>query len=240
MSSTSRGGNRIALDHYRTPAWCVEAIIPHLPHKPTAVLDPGCGDGAIGKVVGPAFNVLTTGIEIDEAHAATATASNAYTLVTCGDYLTVDWDRLTEHSLIIGNPPYSLAMEFVLRSLELVGDTGTVCLLLRLAWLASNKRRDFHRKHPADVYVLPKRPSFCWSHTYIVRCSLCGKEQKIVERVKVGERATTNMKLRIRKCKHCSTECPMAQLKATTTTTDSCDYAWFVWHPGPGGHWQIL
>lgn len=60
-------------------------------------------------------------------------------------------------SLVISNPPYGDAEKFVEHALKI----GTeVCFLLRLNWLASKKRAAFHRAHPSDVFVLPKRPSF--------------------------------------------------------------------------------
>ena len=37
---------------------------------------------------------------------------------------------------------------------------GTVCALLRLNWLGAQERREFHRTHPADIFVLPRRPNF--------------------------------------------------------------------------------
>lgn len=56
-----------------------------------------------------------------------------------------------------GNPPYSLAEEFLARSLEVA---DTVALLLRVNYLASAKRNVFMRKFTPDVYILPNRPSF--------------------------------------------------------------------------------
>jgi hypothetical protein len=61
--------------------------------------------------------------------------------------------------MIITNPPYSKAQEFVERALqELPKDP--VVMLLPLPFLASKRRFEFNKKHPAHVMVLPKRPSF--------------------------------------------------------------------------------
>jgi len=60
---------------------------------------------------------------------------------------------------VVGNPPYSLAWEFVQRSIALYPN-AEVCFLLRLAFAASEERNEFMRRRPPDVYVLPNRPSF--------------------------------------------------------------------------------
>lgn len=162
MSSTARGSVRAEGDYYRTPAWAIEAVLPHLDER-YIVLDPGCGDGAIGEAVHARWpKSVLYGVELDSQLADGARGTGAYHEVIVGDYVRGDFDSPTA-GLIIGNPPYSLAMQFVERAFDLIRATewsGTVCFLLRLSWLASSKRRDFHRQNPADIFVLPRRPSF--------------------------------------------------------------------------------
>jgi hypothetical protein len=65
--------------------------------------------------------------------------------------------------LVVMNPPFSLAQEFVERChlhIDPKGHVGTIAVLLRLAFLASAKRREFRAKHPFDLYPLASRPSF--------------------------------------------------------------------------------
>lgn len=63
--------------------------------------------------------------------------------------------------VIITNPPFSLAMEILEKSMKIVSEKGKVILLLRLGFLASDKRFDFMRGNPpTDMFVLHKRPSF--------------------------------------------------------------------------------
>lgn len=190
MSSTNRGAVRSESDYYRTPAWCVEAIAPHIAGEYRAVIDPGCGDGAITRgLIAAGWRGPFYGAESNPSRAKTALTSGIYDDVQFGDFLRCGLlqDMLSgtprEAIISVGNPPYSLAMEFVQQSMGLA---GTVCMLLRLPWMAGQKRAPFHREHPSDVYVLPKRPSF------------------------------------------------------TGKGTDSCDYAWFVWGPGPRGRWWVL
>lgn len=144
-------------DAYFTPAWCTEAIARVIGFHGIRVLDPCCGEGSI-------LSALATtrprghmrGIELDDERAAKAAGLGFH--VTARDSLGPEsWGQ---PDAVITNPPFSLAMEFLVRSLREVGPSGDVVFLLRLAWMASQGRVAFHRAHPSDVYVLPKRPSF--------------------------------------------------------------------------------
>ena len=59
--------------------------------------------------------------------------------------------------MIITNPPYWLAFDFVLASLS---RARFVAMLLRLNFLSSESRSALMRVDAPDVYVLPNRPSF--------------------------------------------------------------------------------
>ncbi|AUX33178.1 MULTISPECIES: methyltransferase [Sorangium] len=176
MSATGRGGAALALpgledlvgrhpdDFYRTPVDAVWPVLPHL-RPPRRVVDPGCGDGVIAECVikhWPAAEIIC--VEKDEQRARDASGR-----LTCpvwsDDYLRrgavwePDWA-----DLVIGNPPYSLALEFLRRSLELVAPVGgEVALLLRLGFLEAERyseRDELLEQHRPDVYVLAKRPRF--------------------------------------------------------------------------------
>lgn len=72
------------------------------------------------------------------------------------DYLKSKWG--VNPDCIITNPPFSLAKEFLEKSLE----EADVCIyLLRLGFLETMKRKEFHQAHPVNhLVVLSKRPSF--------------------------------------------------------------------------------
>jgi hypothetical protein len=151
MSATNRGGARAALDFYSTPAWVTHALLRFITPGPR-VLDPCAGDGSILKHLGQGAR----GYELDAVRATTAQTSGL--AVTCRDSLSTNsWDS---PSMVIMNPPYSLSEAFVRRALEEVQADGMVCALLRLGWLASKKRKEFHRTFLADVHILSRRPSF--------------------------------------------------------------------------------
>lgn len=164
VSATNRSNVRRPDDFYATPAWCVRAALSQLfPIKsPEAVLDPCCGDGAILSAVVDYWAETKTvsdwlyGIELDPVRAAIA--EDKLFIVEARDALTpVPWPK---KKVIITNPPYGNAMMFVERALDEVAEGGTVVMLLRLNWLGSQKRAAFHREHPSDVFVLPRRPGF--------------------------------------------------------------------------------
>jgi hypothetical protein len=62
------------------------------------------------------------------------------------------------YDLCIGNPPFTLAQEFVEKALSC---STQVMFLLRLGFLASKKRGKLFAEHPpANIWVLESRPSF--------------------------------------------------------------------------------
>jgi hypothetical protein len=220
MSATNRSEVRHPDDFYATPAWATRAILAQFVVRAgDTALEPCCGDGAIVReLINVGFHPgRVTAIDIDAGRVAE-------TARMVGDVAVEDWlltDGEASYDLVITNPPFRLAMEFVTKSLKHVGDSGTVAMLLRLNWLASAGRREFHKAHPSDVYVLPKRPEFAAS----LKCAAkprCGWE--VQQALDAGRPST----------------CPGCGAKVTCSTTDSCEYAWFVWGPGRGNRWWVL
>lgn len=159
MSSTRKARAERGTDFYETPEWCVRAVLPHLPRGP--VLDPCCGRGAILRV---AYNEWALdnafGIELVEEHALAARAAGF--IVEQGDSLApaTEWPA-GYGTTIVMNPPFMHAQAFVETALSYARDTGgTVAALLRLGFLEGRARAELHAKHPADVLVLSRRPSF--------------------------------------------------------------------------------
>lgn len=167
MSATNRGTIRDSRDHYKTPEWVTKAIIRALPACPM-IVDAGCGTGAIAKAllehIPPddiaSGNVTILGLELDEGLASEAKAlSRPGVVIEQGDFFA---ERRYQHpTLVISNPPFSLAEEFVSHAISITEDReGSIAMLLRLNFLASKKRSDLFKRWKPDVYVLSKRPSF--------------------------------------------------------------------------------
>lgn len=126
-------------------------------------------------------------------------------------------------NVILTNPPYSSAMEAVLRAL--CENKRVAAFLLRLNWLGSSGRADFHKEHPSDIYILSERPSFAWVFS-------CGRSPKSERCEWIIKRAPGTPTPQV--CGGCGCE------DVNKTTTDATEYAWFVWGEGRGGRWGIL
>lgn len=221
MSSTNRGAQRLADDFYETPAWAVRALLRELgPISPSRILEPCAGRGAIVRVVHelwPGSSILAN--EVDESRARTCAQTmhgSLYSECYNEDFLArADWGTF---DLIPTNPPFSLAVPFVEKARK---HAREVAMLLRVNFVASMERADFWEKNPADLLVLPKRPSFCKSLK-------CGAKPKCSWKETVYLDTPTPEK------------CPGCGGKVDVCTTDSCEYAWCLWGPGRGGRWKRL
>lgn len=134
-----------------------EPLIHLPPVHPLKILEPSCGNGAFTKAIKSYYcNSIVTGIDL-----VTPITNN-----TCVDIFYqknfLEFTTNDKYDLVIGNPPYKCAEEFVRHSFDLLGDYGQILFLLKLAFLESKKRYDFfrHSHTPAKVHVLVSRPSF--------------------------------------------------------------------------------
>ena len=156
MSATNRGAIRHKDDAYYTPAWCVRALLATVQLPGGNWLEPAVGDGAIVRAVNEVRrDVEWTINDID--------LSRVGDLLACGwgqsPYTAAGFEFEVEdiHAVVITNPPFSQALEFVQGAMK---DGKIVVMLLRLNWLASQKRNRFLLDNAPSVYVLPRRPSF--------------------------------------------------------------------------------
>lgn len=139
MSATNRGAIRNENDFYATPPDAVEAIFARISCDAEAIaFEPCRGSGSI-------TNKFTCN-----------------TVYYCELSEGIDFlaDRpLPLVDLTVTNPPFSLAQEFITKSLQ--HTRGIVAYLLRLNFLGSQKRKDWWQsRRPSHLYILSKRPSF--------------------------------------------------------------------------------
>lgn len=221
-------------DFYPTPARTTRLILPHLPPA-TRWLDPCAGTGALLDVVREERRAtIVQGIEIDPARALVCQEKGLD--VEVNDALAIPtWPAM---HVILENPPFNLAMEFLERSLfEAKKHDAIVCVLLRLAFLEGQARADFHRANPADVYVLAERPQFIDPKAWRP-CPKCKGAKTIAygaPRVDVNPGGSTSLiGSVVEKCSTCSGR---GEIKGGTS---SAAHAWFVWESGRGGRWFVL
>lgn len=149
-------GERSEGDFYRTPDWCTERLlnrwVPTIKGEhPKRILDPAAGDGAILDWLAGTFPKATI-----EASDMSPRRGDIPTRI-------FPWWREPEavYDLVMTNPPFDQALEFVEQALGLVRPGGYVVMFLRAAFLASAKRAPFlERSMPERVYFLSERPSF--------------------------------------------------------------------------------
>ena len=132
-------------DLYQTPPQATEALlrVEKLPH---CIWECACGPGAIVRVLrGGGHHVVAT----DLINYGTAEQDHA------------GWDFLLEHKrpagveMIVTNPPFKLATEFVAHALSLC---PRVIMLLRLTFLESTSRASIlDNGHLARVHVFKKQ-----------------------------------------------------------------------------------
>lgn len=184
------------------------------------MLDPCCGTGAVLDVVHSDYgSCRAQGIELNEGRAATAGSRG---------YEVLPGDALERPTLWIGatrvctNPPYSLARQFIEMYFRMLPHAHAA-FLLRLNFLGSDKRAKFHIAHPADIFVLSKRPEFVMS----VKCSQRKKYGCTYEEILPIEAPRPE-------------GCPLCGFSVTVSKTDATEYAWFLYGPGRGGRYAIL
>jgi hypothetical protein len=165
VSATNRGGKRSEADYYPTPAWCVDRLLEAVTLPGGAWLEPAAGQGAIVKAVNARrADVRWRVVELDARFASELARQTGKRAVITRSFLDVSpRDLRASVSVVITNPPYSIAMQVIEHALSF--NARFVVMLLRLNFLASAARADLMRTHAPDVYVLPNRPSFSGSGT---------------------------------------------------------------------------
>jgi hypothetical protein len=178
VSATNRGGVRVEGEYYPTPAYCTRLIAPKISScEVRTVGEPCAGDGAILREIPKRefyYCELSEGI----------------------DYFK---HPLPNVDLIITNPPYNLAEQFLRQSLK---EARCVVYLLRINFLGSGKRKAFLTENrPTHLYTLSERPSF------VDVCEKCKVKYQKAAKVKA--------------CPECG-----GRVKPGT---DATEYAWFAW-----------
>lgn len=138
MSATNRNDkNRNPFDFYPTPDEPIDKILKEIDFaKIETFIEPCLGTGVI-------YNKIPKHIKKNYAE-----------IQKGKDYLEMSF----KSDIQITNPPFSMALDFLEKSLS---EADTVVYLLRLNFLGSQKRKPFWQKNPpSHVFVLSKRPSF--------------------------------------------------------------------------------
>lgn len=146
-TATSRAEN----DFYATDPKAVEKLIDSLYkdgvcYSLKKCLEPSVGTGNICKMFDWAQRNWTCLDVVDRGYPNTIMQ----------DYLT--WQTDDEFDFIITNPPYTLASEFIEKSISLLNSYGMCCMYLKLQFLEGVKRKELFDKYPPKyIYVFRSR-----------------------------------------------------------------------------------
>ena len=165
MSSTNRGYNRHKSDYYITPQIEIEKFLYFFQYdilqtsseymQQLNYLDPCCGGDA--KNDASYLSVLKDFYEPDNIIGIDIRQDSKSHI--CTDYL--HFETTDKYDIIISNPPFYLAEDFIAKSLKLVAKDGYVIMLLRLNFFGSKKRKKlFENNMPKYCFVHHKRISF--------------------------------------------------------------------------------
>jgi len=168
-----------AQDHYPTPRWCVEAIVPHLLHRAPPmpgrgwVLEAGIGGGAIAEVLADAgYHVRGLDIRpeaVAECNALgleRARAGRPGSIVAVlADFETWAWPVAGgwggECIAAVGNPPHWADGPRLLRWLDrLMRFAPLVAQLLPSRFMHTQEKAAWHRANRGDELHLDEGPPF--------------------------------------------------------------------------------
>lgn len=177
MSAKGRGEQLGGeLEVYPTPTWCVRRLLERCVRlRAGHWLEPCAGYGAILRAVAGApwpapARVSWTAVEIREEVQALLQASA--TLAPGSRWAIADFFHLdpgllfrgADFAAVVTNPPFSLALRFLQRCME-IAPTATIAFLLRTNFISgAEDRYGWLRDHMPDEYRLPDRPIFRGDH----------------------------------------------------------------------------
>jgi hypothetical protein len=166
MSATNRGAVRNPNDYYITPLWAVSKFLAALHEDnlvfpnggPELILDPCAGgDADHHHMTYP--TAIAAFKPWSPCHVDTMDIREDSRAEVKGSYL--DYKLEYQPDLVISNPPFIHAVDFVNKGLRDVRDRGWVSMLLRLNFMGSQERQPWWEAHmPVYGYTFSKRLSF--------------------------------------------------------------------------------
>lgn len=152
------GGNpengRVENDFYATDPVAVDMLFAALKEadfkmrEPESFMEPCVGNGNIARRV----------LELYPSIADTAftdVVDRGFPGTTVEDFLQANFDN-RRFDLIVTNPPYSMALEFVQKCRSLLAENGVLAMFLKIQYWEGEKRKEDLKKYP---------PAYCFPFT---------------------------------------------------------------------------
>ncbi len=148
LVGTSTTRERIKGEYYATPYESTEALFNVESFDGNLFLEPCIGGGHIVKVVKKYYpNSKIYGCDIID---------RGYNNTKICDFLKEDFKQKFDN--VITNPPYSLAQEFLKKTMTVVKENGKIAMFLKIQFLEGVRRKElFEIYPPKTVYVFSKR-----------------------------------------------------------------------------------
>lgn len=153
LSGTSLAGmsttrERVQDDYYATPYQATEMLLDEVKFSGN-FLEPCVGGGHIVDVIKKYYP--------DECVYGVDLVDRGYPNTLVADFLKHDFLG-QKFDNVVTNPPFSLAQEFLEKSMEVVNDGGKIAMFLKIQFLEGAKRREMFKKYPPKyIYVFVKR-----------------------------------------------------------------------------------
>lgn len=132
---------REKMDFYATDPKAIDALL-EVEDFSKLILEPACWMGHLSSRLVEKWHAVLSSDIVDRWYGCIA------------DFFSRDeweWD-------IITNPPYSLAQEFIERSLKITKPWAKIAMFLKVQFLEGKRRKEFFKKHPPKVvYVFSER-----------------------------------------------------------------------------------
>lgn len=147
------GGNpkeqRVENDYYATNPKAVEMLLKSYDIFGQNILEPCVGGGMIVDAINNFYTNKRDFTCLD-------IVDRGYPNTIVQDFLT--WKTDKKFDAIITNPPYSLATEFIYKSMDLLNDNGQMAMFLKINFLEGQKRKKLYNLYPPKyIYVFRNR-----------------------------------------------------------------------------------
>jgi hypothetical protein len=167
MSSKGREKPPDKRENYPTPphvADCMATLAAELRPPSPAIMEPSAGMGVVARAVLRRMgdpHLLDVVDPYDWPQLEDLVANDGVTWHRRDFLTTARPDASDRPGLIIGNPPFSMALEHITHALYVLDDRGYLVFLLPASFLQDGVRKALRDKHPPLIEVgLQQRPSF--------------------------------------------------------------------------------